>query len=53
MGAAWAASSAREVFVEVARAVPEYAGLHYGALGESGRNASPAEAHGGPPFPQE
>jgi len=53
MGATWAASSAREVFVEVARAVPEYAGLHYGALGESGLRASPAEAHGGPPFPQE
>jgi NADH-quinone oxidoreductase subunit G len=53
LGAPFAAASARELFAEVVRAVPEYVGLDYRALGESGRGAFPAGAHGGPPFPQE
>jgi NADH-quinone oxidoreductase subunit G len=37
LGSSWAAASAREVFAEIARAVPDYASLDYRALGDVGR----------------
>jgi NADH-quinone oxidoreductase subunit G len=37
LGASWTATSTRDVFVELARSVPDYAGLDYRALAEMGR----------------
>ncbi len=52
LGAPLAATSARELFGEVVRAVPEYAGLDYRVLGESGRVAISVGANGHSPLPQ-
>jgi NADH-quinone oxidoreductase subunit G len=47
LGASTGATSARELFVRLAAAVPEYAGLDHRALGAGGRVVGPDEAGAG------